>query len=210
MTGGSTRRDKWGARRGALMGWLAAVCGLAALSAPGFWFMGVAWSFLLLLCATPLLLIAGALVIGSALAAWRQRRAPIRAALTALSAPCVVVLGFALFLPTTAGVTYGMTCGVLLLNHGRYERIVRQVALAPGSDSGPMLDERLRDGTSVYAERRAPHRVIFELTGWNDLSSGILYDPTGRGASGPPVGEESLGPCLPIWARYYSCSFQTG
>jgi hypothetical protein len=116
----------------------------------------------------------------------------------------------ALFFPITWGTNYVMTCGVLLLNHSRYEHIVRQVAQASRANGDPILDERLSDGTLVYAERGAPHRIIFELTGWNSLSSGILYDPTGLGASGPPIGEESVGPCLPITAAYYSCSFDTG
>jgi hypothetical protein len=172
--------------------------------------MGLAWSFLLMMFAIPLLIAAVLLLIGGIVASWRQRLTPLRAVAAALSPPSVVILGVALFLPITWGTNYVMTCGVLVLNHSRYEDIVRQVTQISGASGGPILDERLADGTAVYAERGATHRIIFELSGWNSISSGILYDPTGLGASGAPVGEEIVGPCLPITAVYYSCSFDTG
>lgn len=206
----SPRFQKWTRLQRGLALWLAALCGLAVVSAPGFWFMGVGWSFLLFMLAAPLVGLAGILLISAFVVSWRERRTPLRAVVTALSPPIVLALGFALFLPITWGTHYVMTCAVFLVNHAKYERIIDQVAQASKANEGVILDERLRDGTLVYAERRAPHRVIFELSGWNSISSGILFDPTGLGGSGPAVGEELVGPCLPIFGGYYSCSFDTG
>ena len=202
MANASTRFLNWDRLNVALALWLAALCGLAVLSAPGAWFLGVGWSFLVIVFAAPFLVVAGLLLIAGFVSSWRQRQTPLRAVVTALIPPGVVILGFALFFPIIWGVQYVMTCGVLVRNYSRYEHVVRQVAEASRANGGPILDERLSDGTSVYAERGAPNRIIFELTGWNSISQGILYDPTGLGASGPPVGEESLGPCLPITATY--------
>lgn len=138
--------------------------------------MGIAWSFLLMLMAAPLLIWAVYLLLIGLVSASRHRgNWPVAAA--SILAPVVGVLaGLIIFFPVVHATTYMMTWFVFLRHHSEYANIVYKARMGTLPANQTMWKTI---GGKVYdVETGPPYRVVFRLTGWNSISGGILYDPT--------------------------------
>jgi len=100
-----------------------------------------------------------------------------------------------------------MTWFVLLNNQSEYASIVYKARM--GTLPANQTRWKADGGTMYDAEVGPPHRVIFELTGWNSVSQGILYDPT-RLRSQPRHVDDyhwTAQSCWHMMGDYFECGF---